>query len=205
VSTPAGAVTAPSVILATNGYTDDLWPGLRRSVLPVQSYQVATEPLPDEVRRKVLPGGQAVSDLRRLLLYFRLDPDGRLIMGGRGALTDAENPALFERLTRAVTKLFPQVGTPRFQHRWSGRVALTADHLPHMHEPERGLLIGLGYNGRGVAMATVMGKLLADRANGTDSVSRLASSRHGAGRRLQAHARLARRSPVPITPTIPAK
>jgi glycine/D-amino acid oxidase-like deaminating enzyme len=166
VSTRAGAVTARAVVLATNGYTDDLWPGLRRTVLPVQSYQIATSPLPDEVRRAVLPGGQAVSDLRRLLLYFRLDPEGRLVMGGRGALTDAENPALFERLARAVTRLFPQVGTPVFEHRWSGRVALTADHLPHLHEPARGLLIGLGYNGRGMAMATVMGKLLADRALG---------------------------------------
>jgi sarcosine oxidase len=53
-----------------------------------------------------------------------------------------------------------------WEHRWSGRVALTADHLPHLHEPRPGVLIGLGYNGRGVAMATVMGKLLADRALG---------------------------------------
>src|SRR6266850_8045737 len=57
VVTSAGTVTASTVILATNAYTDDLWPGLRRTVLPVQSYQVATRPLPDNVRRRVLPGG----------------------------------------------------------------------------------------------------------------------------------------------------
>jgi glycine/D-amino acid oxidase-like deaminating enzyme len=166
VTTPAGTLTASTVILATNAYTDGLWPGLERTVLPVQSYQIATRPLPDEVRRRVLPGGQVVSDLRRVLLYFRLDPDGRLIMGGRGPLNDTGDPALFERLARAVTALFPQVEAPQWEHRWSGRVALTADHLPHLHEPRPGLLIGLGYNGRGVAMATVMGKLLADRALG---------------------------------------
>ena len=87
------------MILGTNAYTDDLWPGLRRTVLPVQSYQVATRPLHDDVRRRVLPGGQAVSDLRRILFYFRLDPDGRLLqMGGRGPLDDAGDPALFARL-----------------------------------------------------------------------------------------------------------
>jgi glycine/D-amino acid oxidase-like deaminating enzyme len=166
VSVRGGMVTANRVIVATNAYTDDLWPGLRRTVLPVQSYQVATRPLPDDVRRRVLPGGQVVSDLRRILFYFRLDPEGRLIMGGRGPLNDTGDPALFARLERAVTTLFPHLGSPVWEHRWSGRVALTADHLPHLHEPQPGLLIGLGYNGRGVAMATVMGKLLAERALG---------------------------------------
>ncbi len=166
VVTAGGTVNANSVILATNAYTDDLWPGLRRTVLPVQSYQVATSPLPEDVRRHVLPGGHVVSDLRRILFYFRLDPEGRLLMGGRGPLDDSGDPALFARLERMATRFFPQLGAPRWEHRWSGRVALTVDHLPHLHEPRPGVLIGLGYNGRGVAMATVMGKLLADRALG---------------------------------------
>jgi glycine/D-amino acid oxidase-like deaminating enzyme len=166
VDTQAGSVTARSVILATNAYTDGLWPGLRRTVLPVQSYQVATRPLPDDVRRQVLPGGQVVSDLRRILFYFRLDPAGRLLMGGRGPLDDRGDPALFARLEAVARRFFPRIGVASWEHRWSGRVALTVDHLPHLHEPRPGVLIGLGYNGRGVAMATVMGKLLADRALG---------------------------------------
>jgi len=166
VVTPGGAVAAKTVILATNAYSDDLWLGLRRTMLPVQSYQVATRPLPEEVRRRILPGGQVVSDLRRILFYFRLDPEGRLLMGGRGPLDDRGDPALFARLEGVTRRFFPQVGAVQWEHRWSGRVALTADHLPHLHEPQPGVLIGLGYNGRGVAMATVMGKLLADRALG---------------------------------------
>ena len=166
VDTQAGSVTVRSVILATNAYTDDLWPGLRRTVLPVQSYQVATRPLPEDVRRHVLPGGQVVSDLRRILFYFRLDPEGRLLMGGRGPLDDRGDPALFARLEAVARRFFPRIEATPWEHRWSGRVALTADHLPHLHEPRPGVLIGLGYNGRGVAMATVMGKLLADRALG---------------------------------------
>jgi glycine/D-amino acid oxidase-like deaminating enzyme len=165
-TTAGGTVSARTVILATNAYSDDLWPGLARTVLPVQSYQVATAPLPAEARRQVLPGGQVVSDLRRILFYFRLDPDGRLLMGGRGPLHDRGDPALFARLEATARRLFPQIGAVRWEHRWSGRVALTADHLPHLHEPRPGVLGALGYNGRGVAMATVMGRLLADRALG---------------------------------------
>jgi glycine/D-amino acid oxidase-like deaminating enzyme len=164
--TAGGTVSARTVILATNAYSDDLWPGLARTVLPVQSYQVATAPLPAEVRRQVLPGGQVVSDLRRILFYFRLDADGRLLMGGRGPLHDRGDPALFARLEATARRLFPQIGAARWEHHWSGRVALTADHLPHLHEPRPGVLSALGYNGRGVAMATVMGRLLADRALG---------------------------------------
>jgi glycine/D-amino acid oxidase-like deaminating enzyme len=170
VVTDAGSVQASTVILATNAYTDDLWPGLQLTVLPIQSYQVATEPLPEAVRRRVLPGGQVVSDLRRILFYFRLDPDGRLLMGGRGPLDDRGDPSLFARLEATARRLFPGLGSPRWTHRWSGRVALTADHVPHLHEPRPGLLIGLGYNGRGVAMATVMGRLLAERALGASPV-----------------------------------
>jgi glycine/D-amino acid oxidase-like deaminating enzyme len=162
-----GSVTARTVILATNAYTDDLWPGLRQTMLPVQSYQVATRPLPVEIRRQVLPGGQVVSDLRRILFYFRLDPEGRLLMGGRGPLHDRGDPALFARIESVARRLFPAIGDTQWEHRWSGRVALTADHLPHLHEPRPGLLSAVGYNGRGVAMATVMGRVLAARALGT--------------------------------------
>ena len=166
VTAARGAMRTRTVILATNAYTGGLWPGLRQTVLPVQSYQVATEPLPEAVRRRVLPGGQVVSDLRRILFYFRLDPQGRLLMGGRGPLDDRGDPALFARLEATARRLFPGLGDVRWTHRWSGRVALTADHVPHLHEPRPGVLIGLGYNGRGVAMATVMGQLLAERALG---------------------------------------
>ncbi len=166
VETPAGSLRADSVVIGTNAYTDGLVPGLRRTVVPVNSFQVATAPLSDNVRRSILPGGEVASDTRRLLAYFRLDRDGRLIMGGRGAPTGEADPSRYGRLRRLAGAMFPQIGAPEWQFYWSGRVALTRDHLPHIHEPEPGLLIGLGYNGRGVAMATMMGKLLAKRALG---------------------------------------
>ena len=70
--------------MCTNGYADDLWPGVRRSVIAPNSYQIATEPLSDNIRKSILPFGQVSSDARKLLLYFRLDDRGRLLLGGRG-------------------------------------------------------------------------------------------------------------------------
>jgi glycine/D-amino acid oxidase-like deaminating enzyme len=169
VETPEGAVNAHHVLICTNGYTDDFYPGLKRSIITANSFQVATQPLSNNLRGTILPGGQPVSDTRRLLRYFRLDPEGRLLMGGRGSFDGENRPQRYERLRRAAQRVFPQLGEPDWQFFWSGKVALTADHLPHIHEPKPGVLAGLGYNGRGVAMASRMGKLLADYVSGASA------------------------------------
>jgi glycine/D-amino acid oxidase-like deaminating enzyme len=172
VRTAGGAVRADQLVIGTNAYGDlagpgaGPWPALPRTVIPVFSYQAATEPLPDAVRRTILPRGQVVSDTRRLLLYFRLDPAGRLVMGGRGRFHDATDPVLYRAVMARATRLYPQLGAPRWAFWWSGKVALTLDHVPHLHEPAPGVLAALGYNGRGVAMATALGKVLAERAQG---------------------------------------
>jgi glycine/D-amino acid oxidase-like deaminating enzyme len=166
LETPSGSVAAERVLIATNGYTGDLWPGLKQSLVPVNSFQVATRPLSDNLRVTLLPGGQPVSDTRRLLRYFRLDPEGRFMMGGRGASHGEGRSALYERLRRAACWLFPQLDGLEWEFYWSGKVALTADHLPHIHEPAPGVTAALGYNGRGVAMASRMGKLIADHLTG---------------------------------------
>lgn len=169
---PNGTVTAQTVILATNAYGAPSEHGtldrLRRSVVPTSSVQIATEPLSHNVRRSILPGGQVASDTRRLLLYYRLDPEGRLVVGGRGAYTEAGVRRQHARLETIAASVFPQLGPSAFPYRWGGMVALTADHIPHLHRLAPGLLAGLGYNGRGIAMATAMGKVLADAASGAN-------------------------------------
>lgn len=169
VETAQGAVEADHVVIGTNAYTGELWPDLRASILPVRTFQVATAPLGHNVARTILPNGEHASDLRRLILYFRKDRDGRLIMGGRASFTERENPGLFRFLRGVVADMFPQIGRTDFVHAWSGTVALTPDFLPHVHEPAPGVHIVLGYNGRGVALATLMGKLLADRIGAADA------------------------------------
>jgi glycine/D-amino acid oxidase-like deaminating enzyme len=168
VDTRAGSVMASTAILATNAYTDALWPGLRQTVVPVFSLQGATEPLSGAAASSVLAGGQSVSDSFRLLRYFRRSPDGRLLMGTRGPFTDTPGANQATLIRRAIADVYPELAEARISHLWTGRVAMTDDHVPHLHELAPGLLAGLGYNGRGVAMATVLGKLLAERATGKD-------------------------------------
>jgi glycine/D-amino acid oxidase-like deaminating enzyme len=155
-------VRAGEVVLATNGYTGGLWPGLAQEVVPINSLQVATAPLPEVVRRAILPGGHVVSDTQRILLYFRLDDAGRLVMGGRGSLGETNRESLFRFVEDAACRLFPALGKPKWEFRWAGKVALTTDHMPRVHQLAPGLRTILGYNGRGVAMATAMGTALGE-------------------------------------------
>ena len=164
VNTAGGAcVTAEQVVIATNGYTGNLWPRLKQSVIAANSFIVATKPLPPELGDSILAGRQVVSDSRRLLLYYRRDAHGRLLMGGRGPFSDPRGPQDFSHLERSLALLFPQLAQVDYEFRWAGRVAITRDFLPHVHEPAAGLTIALGYNGRGIAMASTMGRCLAQR------------------------------------------
>lgn len=166
VATPQGAVDADQVLIATNGYTDGLWPGLERTVVPMISFQAATVPIPDALGKDILPEGHAASDTRRLLWYFRRDAYGRLIMGGRAPYREDLGAADADYVRKAVNRLYPQLrGTP-FEFHWSGRVAMTQDHIPHLNRLDNGLWAALGYNGRGVGMATLLGRYLADLASG---------------------------------------
>lgn len=164
--TAEGYLEAPHAIVATNAYTEDLVPHLRRSIVPLRTAQVATRPLPEKIRRTILPGRQGASDTRRLLTSFRLSPDGRLMMGGSGATGGAHKQSLLRHLHRSAHELFAHLGPFEWEYGWSGYLALTPDHLPHIHEPERGMLVALGCNGRGIALSTEMGRMLAERILG---------------------------------------
>jgi sarcosine oxidase len=169
IETPKGSLSAERVLIGTNGYSDRLWPGLARSLVPIRSVQAATEPLPEEIRARVLPNGNTLSDTRRILYYCRLDRDHRLCFGGLGPMRDVFHPSDFEEVKKGARRLFPSLRGIRWDFHWGGRIAKTQDQLPHLHEPAPGLLVGLGYNGRGVGMATLMGRVLAERALGKDA------------------------------------
>jgi glycine/D-amino acid oxidase-like deaminating enzyme len=162
VTTSGGArVLASRVVLATNGYTGDLLPSLRKSIIAPNSYQIATAPLSHNLRRSILPEGQVTSDTRNLLFYFRLDHEGRLLMGGRGPFREPKSNGDWGHLERVAVKMFPQLRDVEIVHRWCGRVAITRDFLPHLHEPAPGLLVDIGCMGRGVGLQTAMGQAMA--------------------------------------------
>lgn len=164
--TKSGSIKSSWVIVATNGYTGDLIPKLATSIMPVTPIQIATDPLPQEVIGSVLPQGHTVSDSRRVIMYARREPDNRMVYGSHGKIFPSEKVGGSERLIKDATRVFPQLKGVNWTYRWGGRIAITDDHLPHLHEPKPGLLVGLGYNGRGVAMSNVMGRVMAERVLG---------------------------------------
>jgi sarcosine oxidase len=162
IQTPQGTLLAGQVLLATDAYTDGLWPGLQSSVLPVNSFQIATAPLPAEHLATIIPGRQSIYDSRRLILYFRV-VDNRLVMGGRASFSVAENRSTdYAVMRRVVAGLYPQLAEIPIDFAWAGRISITLDHLPHLWEAAPGLHVAMGYNGRGVAMATRLGAIAAN-------------------------------------------
>ena len=166
VRTPTGMVSAEKLILATNGYTDGLWPSLRRTIVPAYTGIVATEPLPEDLAREVFPARASLYELGSITVYYRLDAFNRVLMGGRSPQGPVGAPDQLDFLMRYTHRLWPQLRGLNFTHGWNGQVAQTTDHYPHIHEPAEGVLACLGYNGRGVAMATAMGPQLARRVLG---------------------------------------
>jgi glycine/D-amino acid oxidase-like deaminating enzyme len=163
VSTEGDAeLRAKAVVLATNAYTDGLLPGLAQTIVPLHSFQIATAPLPAELAASILPGGQAVSDSRRILVYYRKSADGRMVLGGRGRMALPSSPADWAHCERALIRLYPALTGIAIEKRWFGRVALTSDHLPHLHEPEKGLLAVVGCQGRGVGLMSALGRRMAN-------------------------------------------
>lgn len=150
-------VTADRVVIATNAYTDDLWPGVRHTIVGANSLQLATAPLPPELLSSVLPQRQAVSDSRRVMNYYRIGPQGRLLFGGRGPFRLANGVQDYSNLTRAMHHFYPQLRDVPVEFCWNGKVALTRDSLPHVHQPQPGITILLGCNGRGVALSSALG------------------------------------------------
>ncbi|EHP42118.1 FAD dependent oxidoreductase [Cupriavidus basilensis OR16] len=159
-------VTATQVVIATNGYTGPLWPGLAQTVLSANSFIVATQPLRDAEAQGILTQGETASTSQRLLLYFRKDAQGRLLMGGRGFFADPRGPQDFAHLERSLELLFPQLGPLSYEYRWAGRIAITRDFMPHVHEPAPGVVMALGCNGRGIALCTSLGQHIAARLAG---------------------------------------
>jgi glycine/D-amino acid oxidase-like deaminating enzyme len=165
-TTPRGEARARQVVLATDAYSDALWPELAANQIIVSSVQIATDPLPEFVRSSILPGGTTASDTRKLLYYFRLDADGRFLIGGRGSVTDTVAESVYTRLQQHAARVYPRLASVQWPYRWFGRVGITRDGLPHLAEVAPGVWTALGYCGRGVAMATTMGALLAEILNG---------------------------------------
>lgn len=161
VHSSRGRVLAGDAIVATNGYTGAATPALRRRIVPVSSYIIATERLAPSLLTRLIPGHRMIVETRRLHCYYRIAPDGsRLLFGGRAAVHAIDPRRSGARLHRLMNGLFPELANTRVSHSWGGRLGFTRDKLPHLGRRD-GVHYALGYNGSGVAMAPWLGHRVA--------------------------------------------
>ena len=176
-ATPKGTVKARALVLATNAYTGEfsrqLAPEIAREVVPLFSWQMATTPLSDNVRKSIIPGRQAVSDTHRELYFTRYDARNRLVTGGAILLPVAKRQRIQPYIAARLERLFPQIGPVRFDYVWNGYVGMTRDFYPRMHKLGPDGFAWAGCNGRGVGLSVALGGELAKAVTGTP-VERLA-------------------------------
>ncbi len=165
VETERGAVTAEAVVLGTNAYSDDLWPGLRQTFTMIHFFQLATTPLGDRAKT-ILAGGQGLWDTGPIMFSLRRDAFGRLIIGSMGSLVGGMQGLSRRWAARTLKRLFPDLGEVAFEHSWHGQIAMTPDHLPRIHRLADGLYTPIGYNGRGITPGTIFGKAMAELMSG---------------------------------------
>ena len=160
VTTSQGQINCRRLVIATNGYTDAFWPGLAQSIIPVASMITASQPLPEHMAGSILPGRQPVAEFAGVPAYYRIDESNRLVFGWRGTLSGSIGSLDTRHLQSKARKLFPQLESIEWDYDWAGYVAITSHQRPVMARLGSNAYAGLGYNGRGITMATMMGKQL---------------------------------------------
>ncbi|KMW59377.1 Oxidoreductase [Candidatus Rhodobacter oscarellae] len=155
--TARGDVRARDVVIATNGYTGALTPWLRRRVIPIGSYVIATEPLEPALMDRLMPSDRIVSDSRTVVYYYRPSPDRRrIVFGGRVSSGEIDTRVSGMRLKRDLDRLFPELSATKISHSWMGFVAYTFDTMANVGKRD-GMHYAMGYCGSGVSMASYLG------------------------------------------------
>ncbi len=164
ISTSRGTLWAGEVFVATSGYTGRATPALRNKVIPIGSYIITTEVLPESLARELSPRNRMIYDSKNYLYYYRLTPDRRMLFGGRAAFfpeTEQTIRRSAEILRRGMIEVYPQLHETRIDYVWGGTLDFAFDIMPHAGQID-GLYYALGYAGHGVAMATYQGQKMAE-------------------------------------------
>jgi glycine/D-amino acid oxidase-like deaminating enzyme len=163
VKTSKGTITAREVILASGAYTTDATPALRKKIIPIGSYIIATEVLPSDLTRELSPRNRMIYDSKHFLYYYRLTPDNRMLFGGRAAFfpeTEDTVRQSAEILRRGMIGVYPQLRDAKVEFVWGGTLDFTLDIMPHAGKLD-GMYFAAGFAGHGVAAATWFGMKLA--------------------------------------------
>jgi glycine/D-amino acid oxidase-like deaminating enzyme len=157
VETDRGAILTREVVVGTNGYTDGVMPSLRRRMIPIGSYIIATEPLPEELARDLSPKGRAFFDTKNFLYYWHVSEDRRMIFGGRTSFLPTSVDRSARILHKGLLEVHPQLAGYRIDYAWGGNVGFTFDRMPHVGRTKDGVTYAMGCCGTGVALMTNLG------------------------------------------------
>jgi glycine/D-amino acid oxidase-like deaminating enzyme len=164
VATSRGVVQAKDVLVATSGYTSGITPALQKKIIPIGSFIIVTEVLSEELARELSPRGRMIYDSKNYLYYYRLTPDRRMLFGGRAAFfPENENTVRHSaRILRdGMISVYPQLRDTKVEYVWGGTLDFAFDIMPHAGQMD-GMYFSVGYAGHGVAMATLLGKRVAE-------------------------------------------
>ncbi len=159
-------VSADIVLLAGNGYLHGLDPEAESRIMPIDNYVLATEPIGAGKPGGLIPGGEAVSDSRFVVYYFRPTWEGRLVFGGGETYSLKPPRDLPGFVRRHMLNIYPQLRGTRIEHAWGGTLAITMKRLPLIRRLRPGVYVASGYSGQGVALAPFAGKVIADAIRG---------------------------------------
>ena len=165
VETSRGAIRTSEVVVGTNGYTDGVVPWLRRRVIPIGSYIIATEPLPEELARIISPRGRAFFDTKNFLYYWHVSENRRMIFGGRASMLPTTVDRTAAILHKGLMQVHPQLAGYRVDYAWGGNVGFTFDRMPHVGRRD-GITYAVGCCGTGVAMMTALGTAIGEWLGG---------------------------------------
>jgi glycine/D-amino acid oxidase-like deaminating enzyme len=163
IQTARGALTADSILVGTSGYTGGVTKNLQKRIIPIGSFIIATEKLSDELAHELSPRNRMIFDSMHYLNYFRLW-DNRMIFGGRAAFFPENKNTIArsaEILRREMIEVYPQLKDVKVEYVWGGTLDFAFDMMTHVGEAD-GVYYSLGYAGHGVAMATYLGKTVAE-------------------------------------------
>ena len=164
VTSSGGVIDAGELVMATSGYTGTVAAALERKLVPIGSYVIATEPLPEALARELSPHGRMMYDSWHFLHYFRLTPDRRLLFGGRAQFVPDTPDTIRDsaaELRRGMLEIHPQLRAVNIDYAWGGTLDFSYDTMPHMGEID-GYYYALGYAGHGVALASLLGTQLGE-------------------------------------------
>ena len=160
VQTSRGALWTRDVFVATSGYTSGVTPELQKRIIPIGSYIIVTEVLPEKVAAELSPKNRMIYDSKNYLYYYRLTPERRMLFGGRAAFFPESGGTIrrsAEILRRGMLEVYPQLASAKTEYVWGGTLDFAFDILPHAGKMD-GMYFALGYAGHGVAMATYLGE-----------------------------------------------